>query len=250
MLAAGVAHALGDRPPKKYELVGNAKVCSDRAWSKIKAAGRTYSVDRRGYDEKTGLQNFWIGDHLFILPKGYMGQIGFGYASDAPGISALFDLALPDMTPQVKPGFKSIGDVGPYSIVRISCDIRALVTVAWSSKTTKVGLLNLYIPSNKKYIERSLPELGLLGYSDEGGSHVVYFPANEKIRNPHGGALGINCMRAYPPKPESSDARCSIRYVLRDGISVDLGFPLQYLMYWQKSYESLLDLLNSSLQVK
>jgi len=244
------AFALGGQPAQKFELLGPAKECSERAWKKIRSTGREYNVDRRGYDEKTGLQNFWIGEWLFVLPKGYVADVGFGYRGDAPGISALLQLAMPDLTPQLKPGFALIEGVSPAVKIRISCNYfdNANLTVRHAASISREDLLRKYLLQKKKIIEYPLPEFGLRGYAYDGGSRVLYLPTDPKVTNPHGGALGIFCDWLYPlPQRAPPSPQCSIYYVYRDGVSIDFQFPEHYLKYWRVSYERLLFLLNSFL---
>lgn len=250
-LATSYAHALGDRPPKKPELVGIAKECSDRAWKKIKATGRSYNVDRRGYDENTGLQSFWIGEHLFILPKGYLADVGFGYAGDVPGVSALLELAMPDITPQRKPEFELINGVSPHTMIFLSCNYHhsANLTVSHAAAITRESELKqkLWLPE-KKMNEYHLTEFGLVGYQNEGGFDTLYFPVNSSVKNPHGGALTIRCDQRFPLNPNTTASpKCSMRFVYRDGMGVEFRFPEHYLKHWRVSYERLLTRLNSFL---
>lgn len=250
ILAAGDTHALGDRPNKKTELVGNAKECSDRAWKKIKTTGRTYNVDRRGYDEKTNKTNIWIGDYLFLVPPDHVNLVGSGYPADAPGISALLVAAIPEMTPHPTRQFNLVDGVSPMTMIFITCNyhLNANLTIKHAVAATRESELKTRLRSHQKVIERPLPELGLIGYQDERGFDTLYFPMKPTVKNPHGGALAIRCDERFPLKTNtSSDPKCSIRFVYRDGVEVEFRFPEHYLMHWRVSYERLLAMLNSFL---
>lgn len=247
LLQGPSAFAAGEKPKEEFPLTGNAKECSDRAWKKIKATGRSYNVERRGYDEKTKQINMWIGDKLFVLPEGISADNGFGYPRNAPGISATIELRMPDMTHRINPDFQLIEEVSPSTITRISCITHGDVSIKRAANRTREDSIK-YFAQNNNVLRHDVPELNLIGYSYPSGKPAIYFPKNTNITNPSDSVLAINCDEKYPPKrADRPFPKCSVRYVYRDGIVVNFSFPEHYLKYWHVSYERLLKLLNSSL---
>lgn len=241
-----------------HELQGNQKICHERALKRIRETGRTYDAERLGWNEREGLFNIWIGEYLFKVPKDYVNIISGGYPDGTAGISALLVGAMPDLSPTPNKAYKQIEGFDPdlkravtfdpMTKIRLTCDPRA--TVSQTSKLSQSSILESYFlgSNGRKIIEQQLPEFGLVGYWQQRGARAIYFPADNRIRNPHGGVLALNCHDTYPPKRwPGARPECTTEFTLRDGVQVNFEIPEHYLKDWKTSYQKLLSLLNEFL---
>jgi hypothetical protein len=245
-LSPSTAGALGNSPPSRSPpaLTGIEKQCNDAASQRIRATGRVYNSDRSGFNENTGMLDVWIGRYLFAVPASYVNMVIPG---GTPGISAVLVATLPDMKVAQAPSAGQVDGVDPLLQITLTCaaDLE-YATVVHAASETREKLLGRYLGfvERSKLTTHTVPDLHLIGYQATPSPLTVYFPADARVRNPHGGAVWFECLQPLTSRPVHR-AICVSSFVLREGVHVRLVLPQQFMKHWHRGYEGAVRLLES-----